>query len=376
MKSNKYIILISVFCLVVFSSGCGEPGVWQEPFTERLTISVVDSIGIEMGDSCYVLGAIADAEVSPSGTILLLDRSSCCIREFTPNGIHLANLSRHGNGPGEFIYPFGMALMPDGRIMVADMHKQSIVVLSELGESVEDLSDWELFLPISITALGENLFAGCETKYDMTDTEMLIIIKPSLYSFSNPAAEYSYFSDTLIFSLDLSDVPMSADGLTGKTLMASSEDGRVFYSRKSSSEGIVQCWDIEGTPLFAASSGISPVAKTEQEILDETEYTRMQFAALGLNALPGGFAPEPFHILVENIGIDSAGNLWVQRGTEAQPVFDVFDTTGDHIGTAEFPETGKQWQFSISPYGSLAWNNDPLSGVQKVYMIELPAINI
>ncbi|MEA3266764.1 MAG: hypothetical protein U9P42_07465, partial [Candidatus Fermentibacteria bacterium] len=160
------------------------------------------------------------------------------------------------------------------------------------------------------------------------------------------------------------------------TLLASDEDGRVFYSRKSSSEGIVHCWNIEGTPLFTASPGFPPVAKTEQEILEETEYTRMQFAALGANALPEGHAPDPFHVMVENIGVDSDGNLWVQRGTEPYPVFDVFDTDGVHIASAEFPRVGKQWQFSISPYGGLAWNNDPLSGVQKVYMIELPVINI
>ena len=376
MKSIKYILLISVFCLVaVFSSGCGEPGVWQEPFPERLTISVVDSIGIETGDSCYVLGAIAGAEVSPSGTILVLDQSACCIRGFTPDGIHLANLSRRGSGPGEFLYPFEMAIMPDGRIMVADMHKQSIILLSETGESIEDMSDWPLFVPTSITPLGENLFAGCEMKIDMTDTKMLIIIKPSLFSLADASSEYSFFSDTLRFNLDGSDVAMSAEGLTGVTLLSSDEDGRVFYSRKSSSEGVVHCWNISADSIFTASPGFPPVAKTEQEILDETEYTRMQFAALGINALPEDFEPDPFHVMVENIGVDSDGNLWVQRGTEEKPVFDIFDTAGDHIGTAEFPETGKQWQFSITPYGSLAWNNDPLSGVQKVYMIELPVIN-
>lgn len=378
MKSIKCILLISVFCLAaVFSSGCGEPGVWQEPFPERLTISVVDSIGIEMGDSCYVLGAIADAEVSPSGTILVLDRSACCIRKFTPDGIHISNLSRCGSGPGEFLYPFEMAIMPDGRIMVADMHKQSIIVLSETGESIEDMSDWPLFVPTSITPLGENLFAGCEMKYDMTDTEMLIIIKPSLFSLADAASEYSFFSDTLRFNLDGSDVAISSvDGLTGVTLLTSDKDGRVFYSRKSSSEGVVHCWNIGADSLFTASPGFPPVGKTEQEILDETEYTRMQFAALGMNALPDGFEPDPFHVMVENIGVDGDGNLWMQRGTEGKPVFDIFDTAGDHVGTAEFPGTGKQWQFSISPYGSLAWNNDPLSGVQKVYMIELPVINI
>jgi hypothetical protein len=373
MNFSKQLVSILLVSLVfIVNTGCNDSNVWQEPFPERLTISVVDSIGIETGDSCYVLGSIADAEVSPSGDILLLDKSIYSIRKYTPEGIHLCDISRHGNGPGELLYPFSMTVTPDGSIMVGDMHKSSIVVLSETGESLEELSDWFLFQPTSITAPGENLFAGCEMNIDMTGSHMLIIVKPSLYSFSSSSPEYSYMADTLMFNLDGSDAPVSVGGMTDVTLMASDLDGRIFYSRKSSSEGAVHCWDIEGTPLFSVSSGISPVAKTEQEILDETEYTRMQFAALGANGLPGGFEPDPYHILVENIGVDSEGNLWVQRGTEANPVFDVFDETGVHVATAEYPRAGKFWEFSITPYGSLAWNNDPLSGIQKLYMIDLP----
>lgn len=376
MKSFKYIIMISAFSLVaILSSGCGEPGDWQEPFPERLAIPVMDSIGIDMGDSCYVLGVIADAEVSSSGSILILDQSACFIREFSHDGIHLSNISRKGTGPGELVYPFEMALMSDGAIMVVDMMKRSVVILSETGESIEDLSDWPLVYPSSITPLGETLFAGCVINFDMTDSHILIIVKPSLFSLPNTNPEYSYFSDTLRFNLDGSDIALSTGGLTDVTLLTSDEDGRVFYSRRSSSEGIVHCWDIEGTPLFTASSGIAPVEKTEQEVLEETEYTRMQFAALGMNALPEGYEVDPFNILVENIGVDSEGNLWVQRGTEANPVFDVFDEAGVHVATAEFPYAGRFWQFSITPCGTLAWNNDPLSGIQKLYMIDLPAIS-
>lgn len=375
MSFSRQFLFVSIFTLVIIAfSGCKDSGIWQEPFPDRLQISVTDSIGIETGDSSYVLGVIAGAEVSPSGTILLLDQSARCIREFSLDGTHMRDLSRQGSGPGELLYPFEIAIMPEGTILVGDMHKQSIVVLTETGESIEDISDWTLFPPTSVTPLGETLFAGCETNIDMTDSHVLLIIKPSLFSLSSTTPEYSYFSDTLMFNLDGSDVPMSTGGLTDVTLLASDEDGRVFYSRKSSSEGVVHCWDIEGNPLFTASIGIPPVEKTPQEILDDTEFARMQFAALGMNSLPEGYEVDPFNILVENIGTDGDGNLWVQRGTEQSPVFDVFDTAGIHIATAEFPVVGKQWQFSITPNGSLAWNNDPLSGVQKLYMIDLPVM--
>ncbi len=376
MKSSKYTILISALCLMaVFSSGCGDPGVWQEPFPERLTVSVVDSIGIEMGDSCYVLGAIADAQVSPSGTILVLDQSARLIREFSSDGIHLSNMSRSGSGPGELSAPLEIAVMPDGMIMILDFGKVAVVVLSEQGESLYDLTEWGFTPPLSLSPLTENRMAAWKLKFDMVDSEPLIVMQPSLFSVEDETPLLTFYSDTLM-DLDLEAVTASFDGLMSSTVMTSDGVNRICYCRKSTSTYEILCWDTEGTDLFSASLSIPPVEKTEQEILDETEYTRMQFAALGASALPEGFEPDPFYTLVENLGVDSDGNLWVQRGTEAQPVFDVFDTDGVHIASAEFPQAGRYWQFSITPNGCLAWNNDPLSGVQKVYMIELPVINI
>jgi len=55
-------------------------------------------------------------------------------------------------------------------------------------------------------------------------------------------------------------------------------------------------------------------------------------------------------------------------------VFDIFDSTGTHVATAEFPMNGRHWSFSITPYGSLAWNLDPETGYQVVYSLELPEI--
>ncbi len=372
MNSLKYIILISIFYLIV---GCGEPTGWQEPFPERLTISVVDSIGIEMGDSCYVLGAIADAEVTPSGTILVLDQSARVIREFSSDGIHLSNMSRSGTGPGELSSPVEMSVMADGKIMIMDFGKVAIVVLSEQGESLYDLTDWGFSIPSSLSPLSENRMSGWRLKYDMIDSEPLIILQPSLFSVENEGLLHTLHSDTLMNS-DLDAIIASLDGLMGSTVMTSDGINRIFYCRKSPSTYEVMCWNAEGDDLFTASVSIPPVEKTEQEILDETEYARRKLAALGQNSLPSTYEHDQYYSIVQDIGVDSNGCLWVQRGTEVNPVFDVFDFDGNHVATAEFPHAGRYWQFSITPNGCIAWNNDPLSGVQKVYMIELPVLNI
>ena len=45
------------------------------------------------------------------------------------------------------------------------------------------------------------------------------------------------------------------------------------------------------------------------------------------------------------------------------------------LDAGSFSRPGKYWQFSISPNGSLAWNLNPLSGVQRVYMLDLPVVD-
>jgi len=371
---SKYLILTFVFCLIVsLYSGCADSQ-WAEPFPDRLAITVIDSIGIEAGDSCYVLGSIIDAEVSSSGSILLLDQSACCIREFSSDGTYLQILSGKGSGPGELLYPQEMAVQVDGTIIVEDMMKRSLIILAGNGESLSELTNWELSPPKTIVSVDINHIAGCAIGYDMESLDLSLIFKPTIYSLDEIERELEFFADTLII-VNVMEAPMTPTGMSGYSMMTSDyRNGRLFYANMSTGKHEVRCWDIQGNLLFSFSLGIPPLARTSDELLEETEYAEMQFAALGFNTLPEGFESDPLHTLIVGLGVDENGNLWIQRGTEEKPVFDIIDTNGDHIGTAEFPRTGRHWKFSISPNGSLAWNLDPVSGYQRVYILELPLI--
>lgn len=375
MNFHRKGISTFLFCMAVsLYSGCADSQ-WSEPFPDRLSITVRDSIGIETGDSCYVLGSIVDAEVSSSGSILMLDQIACCIREFSSDGTYLSILSRRGNGPGELLFPQELILQPDGRIIIRDMMKSSLIILADNGESLSDLMDWPLVPPSAIASVDEDHIAGCGTDFDMQGVDLALIFIPSLYALNSTDRELEFFKDTLVVK-NVGEAPLTPTGMLGYSILASdNRNGRIFYTNMSAVEHEVHCWDIHGNLLFSFSLGIPPVEKTPQELLEETEYSRIQFASLGLNTLPEGFEPDPFHTLIADLGVDSRGNLWIQRGTEEIPVFDIIDNAGVHIGTAEFPRPGKHWQFSITPNGSLAWNLDPESGFQRVYMIDLPVVD-
>jgi hypothetical protein len=90
----------------------------------------------------------------------------------------------------------------------------------------------------------------------------------------------------------------------------------------------------------------------------------------GMGGMPVEWDPEPFRWMITGLGVDAQERLWVQRGTELMPVFDVFDMTGEHLFSARFPMEGSCWKFHIESRGMLAWEEDPESGVQKIYIVE------
>ena len=75
---------------------------------------------------------------------------------------------------------------------------------------------------------------------------------------------------------------------------------------------------------------------------------------------------------VTGLGVGPEGRLWVVRGTEHAPVFDVFDMTGTHLFSARLDRPGRSWNVTVGSGGILAWEDDPLAGYQRIYIIEMP----
>ena len=263
--------------------------------------------------------------------------------------------------------------MDNGYIIVRDVSKYALVILDDNGESVSEFLDWSLIFPPDAIALaGSGHIAGYEANMVADGADYLVVLKPALYSVDDGARQIELLQDSMLVTLE--GMASSLNGLQDISTMATDDNGRIFYTRSSTDEYKINCWDATGQALFTFQLNFPSVEKTAQEIQEETEYARIRLAALG-GALPEGFAPDPMHNLVKDIGVDNKGNLWVQRGTESNPVFDVVDSSGRHIASVDFPRNGRYWRFSITPYGSLAWDMDPESGVQRVYILDLPEVN-
>ena len=55
-----------------------------------------------------------------AGNLLVVDNWNHRVQRFAPNGTYLGQWGSPGSGPGLFLYPCGIAVAPDGTVVVTD----------------------------------------------------------------------------------------------------------------------------------------------------------------------------------------------------------------------------------------------------------------
>jgi len=89
-----------------------------------------------------------DVITLPNGDILVAEghsdapNTSHRIVRFSRDGKYLSQFGKHGNGPGEFIQPHGLALDSQGRLYVGDRSNNRVQVLTTDGKHI---ADWPQF---------------------------------------------------------------------------------------------------------------------------------------------------------------------------------------------------------------------------------------
>jgi hypothetical protein len=88
-----------------------------------------------------------------------------------------------------------------------------------------------------------------------------------------------------------------------------------------------------------------------EEFLSRTSNGRIQVE----------WKPLPDRVMIRSLGVDGMNNLWVQRGTELTPTFDVFNSSDSLVFRAVLPdrEDARDWLFDVSDQGILAVPQDP-----------------
>ena len=91
-------------------------------------------IGVAAGDAWQEFGTIGRAGFDDAGNLYVFDRLAARVVVVGPDGDFLREFGRSGEGPGEFQSAMDMVVMPDGRVVIADMGHRAYHIFAPGGD--------------------------------------------------------------------------------------------------------------------------------------------------------------------------------------------------------------------------------------------------
>jgi hypothetical protein len=366
--------VLPVMALVILCSGCGEPdseevSVLQEG--EIRTLAVTDSIGIEVGDSCYVLGAIECVAHGADGTILVLDRSAACIKVYDEEGNYIAQVGRKGSAPGELENPIGFAVLGDGRICICDPWRGGLLTYYP-DYSYEDLKvNMTSNTPALMRGVNDSGFVAGKVDFEAIDGALHAQVRFLRYDLDVEPTEVYQENN---FELDFMDLSTTLEKTLFWGSFTGDRQGNVYFALMEPDVYEIIGMRPDGTEFMSATRPIEEVLKTEEEKADEEAYVMAKLRGWDAQWGVEDYEPQLYRNQIRQVGVDGEGRVWALRGTREDPTFDVFDAeTGDFLFTAVLPDIGYEglfWNFTVDDGGILAYSENP-ADYPQIYVVEL-----
>jgi len=335
------------------------------------TLVIRDSIGIEMGDSNYVLGAIEGVDHDAHGNILVLDRSAACVRVYDGSGEFMAQVGRRGSAPGELENPISFTLLGDGRICIIDPWRGGILTYnpdySFQGLKVNITNN----TPALMTGLNDSGFVAGQVGYRNEGGTITAFVRMLRYDLQ-PEPSRIYQENE--FVIDFMDLGRTLEQTLFWGAFTGDRNGNVYFALMEPDQYLIEGVREDGTRFMTATHEMEEVPKTQQEKIDEEAWVLATLR--GWNAQWGveDYEPQPMRNQVRQLNVDGQGRIWALRGTREDPTFDVFHgETGDFLFTAELPGIGYEglfWNFTIDEGGITAYSEMPLD-YPRIYILEL-----
>ncbi len=372
----KIITAAALMALFISCGGEETTGeVADEVTSEVPTIYLVpvDSIGIEMGDSTYVMGAIEGLAYGPDGNIAVLDCAYACIRIYSPEGEYQRQISGRGNGPGELQSPAFLGISEDGHLCltgdgadILGVHQFDYYTGEWLGSYPSPGTP-----PTCIEGAEESFYVRKDINFDVSSGEPLILISIAKYACGDEEPGIIYIEDTAPF--DPADMASMIELVWYAYDVAADFSGNVYIAPRSTEEAVVIIYGPDGVETGRIELDLEPVLRTDEEIEMERLILTAKMSAMGNDPMTP-IEPDPYKPLIRGLEIDGEGNIWVQHGGSSIPVFSVYSSSGDLMYYAEVAgdhPDGNSWRFYIDGNGILAYAEDPADGYHKVYMLEV-----
>lgn len=368
----KYFIVFITTAVLVLSCGGEESQqvstqISEVPSSELL---IVDSIGVEMGDSTYMFGSIEGLAYAADGSIVLLDRAFSRIMVYSPDGEFLRQIGREGDGPGEMSLTVLMALTGNGDLLISQRDAMEHFIFAS-GEWITEYPRGETPPPFVLQGMPDSKFVGVHMDLLPGDGSFVAAVVLGIYEPGNNEPV------TVLEEHSVEINPMNAAFLFENVIDAYSvtvgNDGTVYVASRSGTEYAVTGFNPEGEIVFELlRDDIEPVEMTEEELQEEKDFMEARLISMG--AGEQRCSPDPVLPMISGLGTGPEGNLWVRRGNVPDPLFDVYNASGERLRTVSLqvePGQGRYWNISVQPGGILAYSDNPSHGYQKVYMLDI-----
>lgn len=380
-------VLLAILSILALSAGCGEQP--EENGSEEtgnageamvvaedveyslpeadLYLTVRDSIGVELGDSNYVFGQLAGADLTAEGDIAVLDMQKVRISIFTPEGEFVRSIGRQGSGPGEFMLPSGMAFFPTEEDASMDQTAPGLAVCDAMGgklvyfdTDLEYLMDVQGFFPSPpavLAGVAGGAAVGMKPEFLQDETGMYMGFTIARWEMGENEPSVIYFESMSPF--DPSDLSGMQDDIVN---FGASPEGLVLTASLSTETYTYTLWSPEGQEIFTfVDEDYERVRKTQAEIEMEAEMVNARMVQQGMPESMANWEPDPYRSAVGGLWFDGMDRIWVTRGTTLTPSFDVFDLQGNLLFTAALDagERAMTWQVVIKEDMFIAFDADP-----------------
>ncbi len=364
----KFVPLILISVLWLFA--CGEPPAEEGSCTVPVdTLVAVDSIGVLMGDTCYMFGAIADFDPLPAGGAALLDRMTGRISIFSSDGTFERSFGRMGEGPGEFQYPVKLVCMPSDMYVVLEFLNGNVTLFDAGGVYMDR---WEMdgmgTFPLYAYAFDDSSFVSYN--FSMVMGESDFHIRYSLWRYNVMTGEVlaEYFTWNGAASPSTDFVPAYINSV-------SDGNGWLYLTRVENDSWMIEVFGPESTPLDTILAfpgrGRIPVESDTSSVpgVYIVRYAYYEDGDTGTGFMNTN-APDK-HPLINGIAVGPDGYIWARRGGPETRIWDVISPEGVHkrevVLEHDDPET---WiTLHINPYGVLGLNSGA-EDYHRIYFME------
>jgi hypothetical protein len=364
----------TVLAIAVTACGGGAP----EPTADDAitlpvdTLEVAVEIGEEIGDSTNTFGAIVAATIDQQGRLLVVDQTAACLKVYDSRGEYVAQVSRRGEGPGELTMPWDVFTWPDGRIAILAPGKGGFVVFDDSLQYVEEVDLWTQNPPFQGVPVSDSQYVAYKIGQNVEGGELTLSRTVALYTWGREEWDRILWHDSIQTTIsEMMEDPSAVimDVLDPLSITGGGEEG-IFFALKDGEDYTITAWDTTGTELLSIGRDLTPAQKTREELKAESTYVTSYIQRMsGGGGMPFEYNPDPYKDMVIDLGIGPDGNLWARRGTRNEPFFDIYDLDGNLLRHAIFPDSAWSWQTEVTPRGILAWEDDPLEGYQRLYLL-------